>query len=79
MTVIVSIFICLIVPKQLKAQNDGAAIAGAVGALALVGAGVAAVEQMKESAELTATQWVLSNHPEMSSFSLKTVDFDGKK
>src|SRR5690606_8343170 len=27
----------------------------------------------------TATQWVLSNHPEMNSFSLKTMDFDGKK
>jgi hypothetical protein len=79
MTVLVSILICIIAPQQLKAQSDGAAIAGAVGALALVGAGVAAVEQMKESAELTATQWVLSNHPEMSSFSLKTVDFDGKK
>lgn len=74
-----ALLLCLMAPKQMKAQNDGAAIAGAVGALALVGAGVAAVEQMKERAELTATQWVLSNHPEMSSFSLKTVDFDGKK
>ena len=78
-TALISMVICIIAPQQLKAQSDGAAIAGAVGALALVGAGVAAVEQMKESAELTATQWVLSNHPEMSSFSLKTVDFDGKK
>ncbi|MEC7772616.1 MAG: hypothetical protein VX798_15645 [Bacteroidota bacterium] len=66
-------------PNQSKAQNDGAAIAAGVGALALIGAGVAAVEQMKERAELTATQWVLSNHPEMTSFSLKTIDFDGKK
>ena len=77
--VLITVFLCLLIPKQTHAQNDGAAIAGAVGALALVGAGVAAVEQMKERAELTATQWVLSNHPEMSSFSLKTVDFDGKK
>jgi len=76
---LIMVFLCLLIPKQTHAQNDGAAIAGAVGALALVGAGVAAVEQMKERAELTATQWVLSNHPEMSSFSLKTVDFDGKK
>ena len=44
-----------------------------------IGAGVVAVEQMKEQAELTATQWILSNHPELSSFSLKTLDFDGKK
>ncbi|RIV31540.1 hypothetical protein D2V08_13930 [Flagellimonas lutimaris] len=67
------------VPKHTEAQNDGAAIAGAVGALALIGTGIAAVEQMKERAELTATQWVLSNNPQLTSFSLKTVDFDGKK
>lgn len=34
---------------------------------------------MKEQAELTATQWVLANQPELTSFSLKTLDFDGKK
>jgi len=34
---------------------------------------------MKESAELTATQWVLTNLPEKTSFELKTLDFDGKK
>ena len=70
---------CFLMPRHLKAQDDGAAIAGAVGALALIGTGIAAVEQMKERAELTATQWVLSNNPQMTSFSLKTVDFDGKK
>ncbi len=68
-----------LVPNAIKAQNDGAVVAGAVGALAAIGAGIAAVEQMKERAELTATEWVLSNHPELSSFSLKTIDFDGKK
>src|SRR5690606_10747914 len=69
----------LLAPKQTKAQDSGAAVAATVGALAMIGAGVAAMEQMKERAELTATQWVLSNHPEMNSFSLKTMDFDGKK
>jgi hypothetical protein len=34
---------------------------------------------MKERAELTATEWFLTNHPEYSKFSLKTLDFDGKK
>lgn len=76
---LMTVFICLLAPRQVKAQNDGAAIAGAVGALAMIGTGVAAVEQMKERAELTATQWVLSNYPQMTSFSLKTVDFEGKK
>ena len=69
---------CLILmPNNVKAQNARVAIAA--GALLAIGAGVAAVEQMKESAELTATQWVLTNLPEKTSFELKTLDFDGKK
>lgn len=66
-------------PKHSNAQDNGAAIAGAVGALAAIGVGVAAVEQMKEQAELTATEWLLSNNPDITSFSLKTIDFNGKK
>jgi hypothetical protein len=69
----------LLLPKNSKAQDDGAVIAGAVGALAAIGAGIAAVEQMKERAELTATEWILANHSEIKSFSLRTLDFDGKK
>ena len=72
------VFIYLI-PNQAKAQKDSEVIAGIAGGLLAIGAGIAAVEQMKEQAELTATQWVLSNHPELTSFSLKTLDFDGKK
>jgi len=78
-TAILCISISLLLPKTSNGQDTGAAVAATVGALALVGVGIAAVEQMKERAELTATQWVLSNHPEMNSFSLKTIDFDGKK
>ena len=69
----------LLLPKHNHAQDKGAVVAGAVGALAAIGAGVAAIEQMKERAELTATEWLLANNPEMNSFSLKTMDFDGKK
>ncbi len=77
---IVLLIIILLIPKQSKAQNNGAAAAVAVGAgLLAIGAGIAAVEDMKERAELTATQWVLANHPELNSFSLKTLDFNGKK
>ncbi|TDY11952.1 hypothetical protein [Meridianimaribacter flavus] len=65
--------------QNVKAQNDGDAVLGIAGGLLAIGSGIAAVEQMKESAELTATQWVLTNLPEMESFSLKTLDFDGKK
>ncbi|WP_235856515.1 hypothetical protein [Flagellimonas oceanensis] len=72
--------LAIFIPNQQRAQDNGAAAAVAtVGALAAIGAGIAAVEEMKERAELTATQWVLSNNPEMTSFSLKTLDFDGKK
>ncbi|TLP79761.1 hypothetical protein [Maribacter sp. ACAM166] len=77
---IVAFFIVFIlIPKLGNAQDKGAAIAGAVGALAAIGVGIAAVEQMKERAELTATEWILANNPEINSFSLKTIDFDGKK
>ena len=67
-----------LIPKQTQAQNSGAAAAVAGGLLA-IGAGIVAVEDMKERAELTATQYLLENHPELSSFSLKTLDFNGKK
>lgn len=67
-----------LLPNNINSQKNAAAV-GAVGALVAVGIGIAAVEQMKENAELTATEWVLKNHPELTSFSLKTLDFDGKK
>src|SRR5690606_38990807 len=73
------IIITYLFPKLSNAQNDGAAVAAVAGGLLAIGAGIAAIEQMKEQAELTATQWVLSNHSELNSFSLKTLDFDGKK
>jgi hypothetical protein len=76
---ILLITIALLLPKNINAQNNGAIAAGAVGALVGIGAGIAAIEQMKERAELTATEWLLTNNPDMMSFSLKTIDFDGKK
>lgn len=76
--ILLLVLICLI-PQNTKAQNDGVAIAAAAGGLLAIGAGIAAVEQMKEQAELTATEWLLTNHPEYNKFSLKTLDFDGKK
>jgi hypothetical protein len=76
---LVLITIMLLMPKQSKAQDTGAAIA-TIGAAALaIGAGIAAYDNMQERAELTATQWIIANHPELTSFSLKTLDFDGKK
>lgn len=74
-----SILLLFIIPQNLKAQDDGAAIAAVAGGLLAIGSGIAAVEKMKEQAELTATEWFLTNHPEYTKFSLKTLDFNGKK
>ncbi|EMY80026.1 hypothetical protein pgond44_14018 [Psychroflexus gondwanensis ACAM 44] len=76
--IILFITIIFLVPQNSKAQDDGAIIAAAGGLLA-IGSGIAAVQQMKEQAELTATEWFLTNYPNQNRFSLKTLDFDGKK
>ena len=76
---LLTIICFLILPTKVNAQNDGAVAAGIAGGLLAIGAGIAAVKQMEEQAELNATQYILANHPELSSFSLKTLDFDGKK
>jgi hypothetical protein len=34
---------------------------------------------MKEMTELKATEWILNEHPEFTSCSLKTLEFDAKK
>lgn len=73
------LIITILIPKHAKAQKEAEAAAAIVGGLVAIGAGIAAVEQMKENAEYTATQWILSNQPDLTSFSLKTLDFDGKK
>ena len=77
--ILLLLILLFLAPKNVQSQNEGEAIAAVAGGLLAIGAGIAAVEQMKEQAELTATQWILQNHPEFESFSLKTLDFDGKK
>jgi hypothetical protein len=77
--VLILIIITYLIPKQTNAQKDGAAVAAVTGGLLAIGAGIAAVKQMEERAELVATQWILSNNPELTSFSLKTLSFNGKK
>lgn len=74
---ILTISLVYLFPQNINAQNNGAI--AAAGALVAIGAGIAAVKQMEERAELTATQWILSNNPELTSFSLKTLSFNGKK
>lgn len=66
----------LLIPKA-KAQDDG--LVAAVTGIAAIGAIAISIKQMEEQAELKATEWLLNNEPDMTSFSLKTLDFDGKK
>ena len=73
------VLVLLLIPKKVEAQQNGSAAVAAIAGIAAIGAGIIAVEQMKEQAELKATQWILSNHTELTSFSLKTLAFDGKK
>lgn len=72
--VVVSLF-----SQNVKAQDDGAAIAAVAGGLLAIGSGVAAVKQMEEQAELNATEWFLTNYPNHDKFLLETLDFNGKK
>jgi hypothetical protein len=74
---LILVIITLLLPKQVNAQNGVGAAVAAVGLVAAIAA--LSIEDMQERAELTATQWVLANHPEFSSFNLKTFDFNGKK
>jgi hypothetical protein len=78
-TLLILIIITSLFPKNTQAQDSGAAIADGATALLAIGIGVAAVEEMKERAELMATEYILTNNPELINFSLKTLDFDGKK
>jgi len=70
------ILLFLIIPKS-YAQDEG--LIGAAAGLAAIGSVIVAVDNMKEQAELNATEWLLNNRPEINSFSLKTLSFDGKK
>lgn len=65
--------------KNLQAQSNGANVAAVATGLMAIGAGIMAIEDMQERTELTATQWILANHSEIPNFSLKTIDFNGKK
>ncbi len=67
------------IPKQAKAQNNSATVVGAIATAGVIAGAILSSEEMKERAELKATQWILANHPEFSTFNLETFDFNGKK
>lgn len=74
--IILSLLVLLSFNSQ--AQNNNG-VAAAVAGIAAIGSAIAINAQMKEMAELKATEWILNSHPEFTSFSLKTLDFDAKK
>jgi hypothetical protein len=75
---IITLSVLLTFSLKTNAQkNDG--IIAAVAGIAAIGSAIAINAQMKEMAELKATEWLLTEHPEFTSFSLKTLDFDAKK
>lgn len=69
----------LLCTKNSQAQNNGANVAAVATGIMAIGVGIMAIEDIQERTELTATQWLLANHSEIQSFSLKTIDFNGKK
>ena len=71
--------IILLFPKHVEAQGVGNAVAAVATLGAVAGIVALSVDDMQERAELKATEWVLANHPELSTFNLKTFDFNGKK
>lgn len=76
---IVIAFIFLL-PSQAKSQNNTAtAVAATVATAGIIASAIISSEDMQERAELQATEWLLSNHPEFTTFNLKTLDFVGKK
>ena len=64
-------------PFNLKAQNDG--VAAAAGSLVAIGAGIAAIEQLKETLEQKAVEQVLWQYPSLKKFELKTNSLAGTK
>lgn len=73
------IILAFLNPKHVQAQNNAGAALAVAGGILAVGVGIMAIEDMQERTELTATQWILANHSEIANFSLKTLDFNGKK
>ena len=69
----------LLIPNNIKSQDDGAAAAAIAAGVLAIGSGIAAVEQLKEEMELKAVEQILSSYPEIKNFELKTSTLKGAK
>ena len=77
-TILIFLGLFLVVPNSLRAQKNDNAAAIAGGLLA-IGAGIAAIEQLKEQLEQKAVEQVLNEYPEFINFELKTNSLSGTK
>ena len=68
----------MLIPSNAKSQNNDGAAAAAAGILA-IGAGIAAIEQLKEQLEQKAVEEVLTAYPNLINFELKTGSLKGTK
>ena len=75
---IISLVIIILTPSKISSQNNDGAAAAAAGILA-IGAGIAAIEQLKEQLEQKAVEEVLTAYPDLINFELKTGSLKGTK
>lgn len=69
----------MFIPKQATAQNNDGVAAAAAGIMTLGLATAAALQQIQESLEQTAVEYVLSKYPEFDNFKLSTSSLNGTK
>lgn len=74
----IALVILMLIPSKAKSQNNEGAAAAAAGLLA-IGAGIAAIEQLKEQLEQKAVEEVLTAYPSLINFELKTASLKGTK
>tara|TARA_B100001173_G_scaffold304938_1_gene309661 strand:- start:191 stop:913 length:723 start_codon:yes stop_codon:yes gene_type:complete len=75
---IISLALIILTPSKISSQNNDGAAAAAAGILA-IGAGIAAIEQLKEQLEQKAVEEVLTAYPDLINFELKTGSLKGTK
>lgn len=76
------LLISVLYSNNAKSQSRNNATNAAIAGVGLVAAGISLaikIEQLKESMELNATEYLLANHPEMYMFNLSVLDLDGVK
>ena len=76
--ILLFVSIALLFPSKTYSQK-GEAAAAAAGVLVGIGAGIAAIEMLKEQLELGAVEYALNNYPDIVDFELKTKSLGGVK